>query len=348
MRTYGRSGFITRSCAANVMTGCHEVACGEGEGAVNGSQRMYAFVAFMGKLAQLRGQAFESFFHDVMCARYPDFLDVRTHGNLGDQGSDGLSLHDDKLYACYAPSTFDVAKVRKKFHDDLDSARRQRSGQFGTFVFVHNDLGGVHPEIATMLSEARIAYPTLRFEQIGRRRLWTELLPLPRETVEYILGCEIPIEEQIYGVGMGDLAPLLDRLKEQRQTADPLMSLAEVSDRKLDFNQITGEVRDDLVNGMRYTYLVEQYYAGVYDTFEHDEVAAAFTQEFQAARERSNDPDLILLDLQHYIHGNRLASSRELSAGWVVLAHFFERCHIFANAPEDWSPSGIPSGSGSA
>ncbi|MGV9915463.1 ABC-three component system protein [Streptomyces tendae] len=314
---------------------------------MNGAQRMYAYVKFMEKLAELHGEAFEGFFHDVMCTRYPDFLDVRTHGKLGDQGSDGLSLHDGKLYACYAPATFDITKVRKKFHDDLDSAQRQRPDQFSTFVFVHNDLRGIHPEVATMLAEARTAHSPLRFEQMGRRRLWTELLPLPCETVEYVLGCEIPIEEQIYGVGMGDLAPLLGRLKEQRRTADPLMSLAEVSDRKLDFNQIIGEVRDDLVDGMRYTHLVAQYYAGVYDPFEHDEVAAAFTQEYVVARERSSDPDLILLDLQHYIHGNRLQSSRELSAGWVVLAHFFEHCHIFENAPEGWPPSRLPSGSGS-
>ncbi|MCX4584632.1 hypothetical protein [Streptomyces sp. NBC_01481] len=89
-----------------------------------------------------------------MCARYPDFLDVRTHGNLGDQGSDGLSLHARKLYACYAPRSFDAAKLRKKFHDDLNSALAQRMGQFGTFVFVHNDLRGVHPEVGTMLMEA--------------------------------------------------------------------------------------------------------------------------------------------------------------------------------------------------
>ncbi|MGW3242357.1 ABC-three component system protein [Streptomyces sp. NPDC001070] len=315
---------------------------------MNGAQRMYAHIKFREKLADLHGEAFESFFHDVMCARYPDFLDVRTHGKLGDQGSDGLSLHAGRLYACYAPYTFDATKVRKKFHDDLDSALLQRPGQFGTFVFVHNDLRGVHPEVATMLVGARSAHPTLSFEQMGRRRLWTELLPLPRETVEYILGCEIPIEELTYGVGMADLAPLLAHLRDHRRTADPLMSLAEVSEKKLDFNRIVGDERDNLITGMRFTHLVAQYYAGVYDPFEHDEVAASFAQEYRAALTRSNDPEEILLDLQHYIHGNRLHSVRELSAGWVVLAHFFEHCHIFENAPEDWSPDGFSSSFGSA
>ncbi|WP_328440595.1 hypothetical protein OHA71_32925 [Streptomyces sp. NBC_00444] len=302
----------------------------------------------MQKLSELHGEAFESFFHDLMCARHADFLDVRTHGKLGDQGSDGLSLHANKLYACYAPHTFDAAGVRKKFRGDLDSALNQRPGQFGTFVFVHNDVRGVHPEIATMLAEARNTHAPLRFEQMGRRHLWGQLLPLPRETVEDILGCEIPIEEMTYGVGMADLAPLLNHLKEQRRTADPLMSLAEVSEEKLDFNQILGDERDQLRTGMTYTHLVAEYYAGVYDPSEEDEVAAGFRQEYLTARERSTDPEEILLSLQHYVHGNRLHSVRELSAGWVVLAYFFERCHIFENAPDGWSPNGVPSSTGSA
>ncbi|NUL03139.1 hypothetical protein HRW07_07775 [Streptomyces lunaelactis] len=199
-----------------------------------------------------------------------------------------------------------------------------------------------------MLTEARTAHPALGFEQMGRRHLWGELRPLPHEAVEDILGCEIPIEEQTYGIGMEDLAPLLDRLKERRLTADPLMNLAEVSEQKLDFNRVAGDVRDDLVKGMRHTYLVTEYYAGVYDPYEQDEVAAGFTREYLAAREGRTDPEEILLDLQHYVHGNRLHSSRELSAGWVVLAHFFERCHIFDNPPDGWSPSGSFEGSVSA
>ncbi|WP_262700475.1 MULTISPECIES: ABC-three component system protein [Streptomyces] len=311
-----------------------------------GAQRLYANVKFTQKLSELHGEAFESFFHDVMCARYPDFLDVRTYGKLGDQGSDGLSLYANKLYACYAPYTFDAAGVRKKFRGDLESALTKRPGQFGAFVFVHNDVRGVHPEVATMLVEARTAHPALRFEQMGRRHLWGQLLPLPRETVEDILGCEIPIEELTYGVGPADLAPLLEHLKDRRRTADPLMSLAEVSEEKLDFNRILGEERDQLRTGMRYTPLIAEYYAGLYDPLEEDEVAAGFHQEYLVARERSSDPEEVLLDLQHYIHGNRLHSVRELSAGWVVLAYFFERCHVFENVPEGWSPNGLPSGTG--
>lgn len=307
---------------------------------MNFAQKMYARLKFLEQLQGLKSEAFESFFHDLMTAAHDDFLDVRTHGNLGDQGSDGLSLHSSKLYACYAPRTFDVHKVRSKFTSDLASALRQRSGQFSTFVFVHGDPHGIHPELASLLTSAQQDHPELRFEALGGRGLWQKLLPLPRHAVEDLLGCEISVEEQVYGVGLEDLAPLLASLKERREPADPLMSLAEVNEGKLDYNGLSGEAREKLVRGMRDTYRVAEYYAGVQNPREEDEVAAGFTAHYLVSRDQSQDPEDILFDLQQYVHGNRLHHPRDMRAGWVVLAHFFERCHIFERPPVDWASIG--------
>ncbi|MFI5567356.1 ABC-three component system protein [Streptomyces sp. NPDC051740] len=304
----------------------------------SGAQRAYAKLKFREKLADLHGESFETFFHNLMCVSHPDFVDVRTYGRLGDQGSDGLSLHAEKLYACYAPGSFKAADIRKKFRKDLESALRQRPGQFRTFVFVHNDPQGVHPELATCLAEARNDHPGIGFEQIGPRRLWTELLPHPREVVEDLLGCDIPIEAQVFGISMeNEVARLLDNLKERRRTANPLMALDPVNEQKIDFNGVTGDERDELVTGMGHTWLVAEYYAGLNDPFEEDEVAAGFTGEYRASRARHTDPADVLLDLQLYIHGNRLQHLAQLKAGWVVLAYFFERCHVFENPPDGWT-----------
>ncbi|WP_259465205.1 hypothetical protein [Streptomyces sp. TLI_171] len=40
---------------------------------------------------------------------------MRTAGKLGDQGGDGLALHSRKLYACYAPQSVKIDKVKAKF-----------------------------------------------------------------------------------------------------------------------------------------------------------------------------------------------------------------------------------------
>lgn len=147
-------------------------------------QRMYAHVKFLELMAELYENEFEDFFHRLMCLRYPDFLDVRTAGSLGDRSADGLSLHSRKLYACYAPQTVKPDKIRKKFDGDLSGALAKRNGEFDTFVFVHNDRRGVHPEVTSLLASARDSMPSLRFEQMGIRRLWRECMQLDQTETE--------------------------------------------------------------------------------------------------------------------------------------------------------------------
>src|SRR5690606_11312212 len=115
------------------------------------------------KFAELSGTAFEDFFHAMMEARDPSFVAVRTAGSLGDQGADGICLFKRKLYACYAPETYDASKVAAKFDSDLRKALEKRKDQFDEFVFVHNELRGVHPELATLLAAARDTHAELRF-----------------------------------------------------------------------------------------------------------------------------------------------------------------------------------------
>src|SRR6266498_5612938 len=138
-------------------------------------QRMFARVKFLDLMTDLYENAFETFFHSLMSARYPDFLDVRTAGRLGDQGADGLLLHQNRLYACYAPQTFDAGAVAQKFASDLTKACAKRKGEFGTFVFVHNDRRGMHPQLASLLVEANAQHADLKFEQMGLRHLWREI-----------------------------------------------------------------------------------------------------------------------------------------------------------------------------
>lgn len=306
-------------------------------------QRMYARLKFLDLMADLYESAFEDFFHRVMVTRYPNFLDVRTHGNLGDQGADGLTLHSRKLYACYAPQTGGASAVKTKFTKDLASAVRQRDGQFDTFVFVHNDRRGIHPQVATMLSTADSDHPALGFQQMGTRHIWQECMGLDLALAEDVLGCEIPVKPTVYGMGMDDLAPLLQHLKELRAEADPLMELPQVREEKLDFNQLRGESRDDLLRGMRHTPLVEAFYAGGIRTLEHDEVARGFRIFYEQVRQEHTDPDDVLWQLEMYVLGNERQRPQVHRAAWVVLAHFFFRCDIFEAPPSDWSPTGLVS-----
>ena len=73
-------------------------------------QRLYAKVIFDAQFAALHANAFQEFFQRLMQYRYRTFLPVVPYGSLGDQGSDGLSTLDDKLYAAMAQSRRMIAK----------------------------------------------------------------------------------------------------------------------------------------------------------------------------------------------------------------------------------------------
>ncbi|MFD7500587.1 ABC-three component system protein [Streptomyces sp. NPDC059850] len=300
-------------------------------------QRLFARVRFLERMGELAGAAFEDFFHDLMCARYRDFLDVRTHGNLGDQGADGLRLHGRKLYASFAPQAFNAADVKAKFNSDLKKAKEKRSGQFDVFVFVHNDRKGMHPEITTLLADAKSANPALAFEQMGIRHLWQEFMRLDLESAEDVLDCEIPVRPVVYGIGMDDLAPLLKHLRELRTKSDPLMPLEGVPPTKMDYNRLDEEAREDLQKGRRQAHLVEAFYSGSLREVEHDEVAEGFRVYYEQLKVEWEQPEEVLWQLEMYVLGNERQHPKVHRAAWVVLAHFFDRCDIFEVPPPGWT-----------
>ena len=304
-------------------------------------ERMYVRLAFLKKMAECHGQEFQEFFHDMMCHRYPDFIDVRTAGSQGDMGSDGFLLREGKLYACYAPQTFDRSEMKSKYRSDRDSAIEKRKGHFDTFVFVCPDARGAHPEIPTLLVESEMAYPGIRFQSAGCRSLWNEVMRLDREQCEDLFG-HIPISSVVYGIGLADLEPLLDHLKPHRMPANPSGSLDQPNLLKMNYNRLSEDCRERLVRGMRGSYLVQQYYDGLLDTAQHDEVAAGFSDYYRQVRNRiGDDPDEIMWELERYILGNEYPRIQALLAAGTILTHFFERCHIFEVPPPGWEPLAV-------
>jgi len=300
---------------------------------LNFHERMFVKAMYREQMANLHGDAFEDFFHRLMSARYSDFVQVRTHGNIGDLGADGLRLHNGRLYACYAPEVFDATKAGGKFANDLAKAIRKRSGEFGTFVFVYNDARGLHPEVSRLLAQARVEHSRLEFEPMGPQHLLRKLFELVRHEIEDLLRAPILVEEVVYGVGLEDLTPLLQHLMEHRRRADGQAAPREVSALKMDYNRLGEDDRTMLRIGMRHTHLIEQYYQGIADVTERDEVAADFNAYYGQIADEYDESEQVLAELRKYVAGNQRGTSATEIAWWVVVAYFFETCDIFREPP---------------
>lgn len=298
-------------------------------------KRQLARTMLKDKLSRVHGEEFESFFHQVMELGDPGFFPVRTR--QGDLGADGLVVSDRKLYACYGPRVVDPAAIRRKFRGDLASAVSHRGTEFDTFVFVHNDLRGVLPEVTQEIARAQGEYAGLKFEAFGCTRMFHVLKRLDEDDIEELVG-PFPIEEAVTGVGMAELAPLLEHLSTRRRNGPPPDSVPVPPSRKLEYNRFSEDRQEELILRMRYVPIVENYYATIQNPVERDEVAAAFRQEYLDLC-ADYDPDDVVDQLQWYILGNKAARFKEGVSAQVVLMYFFGACEIFRVPPREWQPS---------
>lgn len=299
-------------------------------------QRLYAKVIFEAQFAELHDNAFQEFFQKLMQYRYPSFLPVVPYGSLGDQGSDGLCTNQDKLYACYGPQSPNDQATTSKFKSDLAVAIDKRSGQFSTFVFVHNDRRGMHPRVATELMTAKHSHPALTFEQMGKIGFWREFMYLSVQEAEDLLGQEIRVQQLVYGLSLTDLEPLLTHLGRVRDRSDWSEAHA-IPMHKLEFNNFTPDLQEYIIHGMRFAKQVDDYYEGYYDVLARDETATAFREKYLSLNEMDLTPDEIFQELLVYVTGNMMPTPALLTSAYTILSYFFQRCHIFEEPPDSYS-----------
>lgn len=309
-------------------------------------QTQYAHSKFRTMVAASSGNEFEKLFHLLMELRHDDYIPIRTAGNIGDLGGDGLRTSARHLYACYAPETFDVSSVRGKFLGDVESAIVQRPEQFDAFVFVHNDQrGGVHPVVSGLLMDAGRNFPRVIFQQMGPQKLWHEAMYLDRLRMERLLGEGIPVDQVVYRIGLADIEPLLRHLAEGRQRTASAAPVPLPTTHKVDYNKLSARAREVLQAGRPYTYLVDQYYGGLLDLRERDETAEGFRAYYARMRyEYGADTDEILWQMQRYVLGQEAPRWARDEAAKAVLAYFFDECDIFDVPPPGWRPMGAREG----
>ncbi|MFD6096491.1 ABC-three component system protein [Nocardiopsis flavescens] len=288
-------------------------------------------------IRNLHGEGFEDFFHRLMQLGDPGFFPVRTV--QGDLGADGLTISDRKLYACYGPQVANEAEVRRKFRGDLAKAVANRGGDFDIFVFVHNNLRGVGPEVTREISAAQSSHPALCFEHFGLDRMFRVLRKLEDEDIEDLIG-PFPLKAMVTGVRMAELAPLLDHLSTRRRRSPLPGSIPVPPSRKLEYNRFSDDMREFLLLSLPYVPLVHDYYAGLAHPVERDEVAAAFREEYLELAATHDDPDAVALGLQWYILGNEARHPKDQVEANVVLMYFLGECEIFRIPPPDWRTAG--------
>lgn len=279
------------------------------------------------KFAESRGNEFQDFFNNLMERRDPDFRRVRPWGNQGDRKNDGWSPASRTLYQVYAPASFKSSDLAAKLTDDFDGAVDYWEQYFDTWVFVHNDVDGLAPEVERKVAELNQQNENITCTSWGREQVRRELAQLQDADRTALLGPLITAE-QFLSVSAASLQPLFEHLEGAAPNPDP-QGIRPVPVDKIERNGLGDAQARLLTLGEAKLQLVDEYLTRVspQPTYK-SEVSSVFTAKYEELRAALENADDIFDNLLMWLTGGVAEADRVVNAV-TVLAYFFFTCQIF-------------------
>ncbi|MBX3069098.1 MAG: hypothetical protein KF883_01220 [Thermomicrobiales bacterium] len=293
--------------------------------------RSYFALAFENEFRKLKAMAFQDFFSDIMERRHPDdFIRVRPWGNQGDRKNDGYLRSSRQLFQVYAPNEIEESKTLKKISTDFNEALPHWEPYFDFWVFVHNCSDGLSPGILKLLLDLEEAQGNVRCTNWGLPELRGKVLELALSDLVALFGAAPSAEKNLRFedirnvlIGLSNSVPDLDE------------DLRPVPPQKMQFNDLSNDVRILLQTGSRAAHRVEQFFAEWPDPELGDRVAALFRTQYTEKRHAGAAPDAIFNELWEFARGGQARNSKEEFAVLALLAHLFELCDIFERPSEN-------------
>jgi len=124
------------------------------------------------KLRRTIGNNFQSFFSDVMEARYGEnFVRIKPYGKLGDSGCDGYLQSDGSVYACYGAqndAAGSAAGIISKMKDDFAKVLEKLPDIMNSWHMTHNIVEGLPIEALALKKSFEEKHCEVSFHFFGR------------------------------------------------------------------------------------------------------------------------------------------------------------------------------------
>jgi hypothetical protein len=226
-----------------------------------------------------RGTAFQDFFAELMEAAHPgDFERVRPYGNQGDRKCDGILRSRGTLFQVYAPRETKQAEMVAKIKEDFGGAKQHWKAEMRGWIFVHNDLEGLPPEVVKTIDAMRRRHKAVAIETWGPDRLQTIALGLPRDKLVLMFG-RPPQRQDFERLSFRPLAKVLSAII--GHAPGQLDAIEPVSPKKLEATALGAAAVDYLKLGRQREHLVQQYLETHPNPTLGEEIATAFRDEYR-------------------------------------------------------------------
>jgi hypothetical protein len=276
--------------------------------------------------AERRGDEYQNLFALIMERRDPGFQRVRPWGNAGDRKNDGWSPARRMLFQCYAPSSLKVSELTSKLDEDYAGAIDYWEEYFDTWVFVHDDLTGMAPQVEKKIVELNKKKSEVSCTAWGHFQLREEFASLEDTDRASILGPPLT-QQDFLSVDASTLQPLIAALGHMK--ADPAAPIAPVPPEKVEANDLHPAQIEFLKMGSVRAPLVEHYLSNAFVLPTHaDGIAQAVSDRYQSLRDEGRPAAETFDVLLAWITGGG-GNSASVANALAIVAYFFERCHIF-------------------
>lgn len=280
-----------------------------------------------------KGDPFQKFFETLMNKVYPnDFMACRPWGSVGDRKNDGYLPSKKILFQVYAPNDISANKAILKIDEDFEGAKNHWEQYFNEWVFVHNTHDGrLSPDIIKKLLDIQSHNPEIKISHWGYEELLIEFRKLDIEALESWFGTTIDMQTSAK-LGFDQLQAILQHI--QLTPYIDKQDILEVSQRKIETNQLSPAVSDFLKIGMQKYNLVKSFFISWRDPNYEGQLASAFEKKYTELKNFNPalHPDLIFANLEEWAGGTISLEPAKKAAVLAILAYFFDKCVIFEDA----------------
>lgn len=280
-----------------------------------------------------RENAFQEFVESLMeRSSGGTFVSTGLQGNQGDMKCDGLQLDGGVVFQAYGPRHPRTAAVVKKIKEDFEGALQHWQGRMREWRFVHNLDGKLPPTAVALIAELGAQHPEVKITVWTKNHLWDEAWKLSDHRLQQLLDVYPFPGGKLPEPTVPEIRNMINHLTKLPPPPNP--TVGQVSQRKLDHNQLSPVVQNFLNLGTIHAPLLAGYFARRADPTEKDQIRAAFCQKYMDLESSELTPDEIFDRLQQYVAGGHPGPSHFQAIVLTTLAHFFEECAIFRNPPE--------------
>lgn len=289
------------------------------------------------KLRETNGNAFQSFFSDVMEARHgSDFVRIKPYGSLGDSGCDGYLASTGEVFACYGAQNGSADKVStliSKMAVDFGKAKDKLASIMTHWHMTHNIIDGMPIEAVQALKSLEQANPTIEFSFFAPPRFAETIGSLSEDKRIALLG-PAARNRDFQNLQVSEVRELVDGVMKSVEGAPiPEAVITPVSRYKLAFNDLPGSWASAIQAGRINGHHIAAYFQNHPDPVRGESVAQIFRERYAALRVQQLSPGYIMAELYTLIAGPGEVSIDRQVAAHSILSHLFESCDIFENAP---------------